>query len=584
MQKLILFIPLLILSNLTWATSEIVDLCSTSLTSGDYENSLVICEQQLVTAGSNQDSKDVVEIYLLLVDIHHALGNSEQEDYYLAKVKNHSYFLQDIKIQYDWNRKMGQKYYMLGRFNQAKAHLNHGLDIAISEKDKDWMSKSYNDMGLVENKLENYKNALSYYQEGLDLKIEIGDLYKIGTTLNNLGLVHKQLEEYQKATEYYEQALDTFLEYTQVENFDKRVSYNISHLYEDLTTIYIQSSNIEKASQYADKILNTFELKFSPHDQARALINLAKFQIKIGDFKQAKSYLQKAQKQKDFSVEIYYELAKINESLENRLSAIQYAQTGLNLALQKQHALSLDFYQLLSDLYKNTDIEKAYGYLQNYQTAREEFLNKKYNSELKTIQHQIEKQQIQNDLISEQLKNSRNESKIQKLTNWILLASLLLAFSLGFLLIYRFQRKKEHESLLLSISYHKQQLLILESDEEKAPVKSSSEIKLQFNQQLVKTFVEAINIWEKHTRTNRVEFAEKSKLWTISIDNGTLRTRSLDKYLKLDKLPKNPRWRSVVRSCHFILSDPELESEDRQSLSKQLEDLMALYKKLSLAS
>jgi tetratricopeptide (TPR) repeat protein len=583
MQKFILLIPLLFLSNLTWAASDSVELCSTSLTSGDYEKALAICEQQLESSEKKRSAKEVVEIYLLLVDIHHALGNSEQEDYYLAKIKNHSYFLQDIKVQYDWNRKIGQKYYMLGQFNQAKTHLNHGLNIAISEKDKGWMSKSYNDMGLVENKLENFKNALSYYQKGLELKIAIGDLYKIGTTLNNLGLVHKQLEEYQKATEYYEQALDTFLEYTKVENFDKRVSHNISHLYEDLTTVYIQSSNIEKASQYANKILNTFELKFSTHDQARALINLAKFQIKIGDFKQAKSYLEKAQEQKDFSIEIYFELAKINESLENRISAIQYAQTGLNLALQKQHALSLDFYQLLSDLYKNTDIEKAYGYLQYYQTAREEFLNKKYNSELKTIQHQIEKQQIQNDLISEQLKNSRNESKIQKLTNWILLASLLLAFSIGFLLIYRFQRKKEHEALLLSISYHKQQLLILESDEEKVPAKSSSDIKLQFNKQLVKTFVEAIQIWEKHTGTNRVEFAEKSKLWTISIDNGTLRTRSLDKYLKLDKLPKNPRWRSVVRSCHFILSDVELDTENRQSLTAQLDNLMSLYKKLSLA-
>jgi tetratricopeptide (TPR) repeat protein len=578
---------IIILSWLSIAVAESLSPCLDSVTAGDYNKALQVCEKQLESVELNQNKNIIVSLYLQLVDIHHALGNSELEDYYLAKTKNHPYFLQSIVIQYDWNRKIGQKYYLLNQYLEAKSHLNQGLTIAIAEKNKDWMSKSYNDMGLVENKLENYQSAMSYFQKSLSLKIEIGDLYKIGTTLNNLGLVHKQLEEYDKSTSYYEQALDTFLEYTQLENFDKRVSHNISHLYEDLSTIYIESGNIEKANAYADKILNTFELKFSPHDQARALINLAKLQIVKGDYEKALLSLEKAQLQNDFSIEIYYEFTKIYLSLNEAPKAIQYAQLGLNLALQNQHALSMDFYKLLSDLYKSSDFEKAFMNLDEYQKLREEFISKKYNSELKTIQHKIEKQQIQHDLISEQLKNSLNEAQIQKLTNWILLASLLLAFSFGFILFYRLKNKKEAEALLQSIKYHKQQLLMFASDEQNlndSNKKSSKEIKLEFNQQLVKTFVEAINIWEKHTGTNRVEFADKSKLWTISIDNGNLRTRSLDKYLTLDKLPKNPRWRSVVNSCHFILADPDLASKDRQSLSQQLESLMTIYKKLSLAS
>ena len=360
-------IPLLILflSLVTIVSSEPVITCSKSLTSGDYVKALLTCEKELELL-TNKDSIQQVEIFLVLVDIHHALGNAEQENYYLAKIKSNSNFLQDIKIQYNWNRKIGQKHYLSAQYELSKSYLDQGLIIAITEDNKDWMSKSYNDMGLVENKLENYQSAMSFYQKSLQLKRQIGDLYKIGTTLNNLGLVHKQLEEFDKSTEYYEQALDTFLEYTQLEEFDKRVSHNISHLYEDLSAIYIQSNNIEKASKYADKILSTFELKFSPHDQARALINLAKLQIVKGDYDQAKQSLEKAQQQKDFSIEIYFELAKINYSLDNSAKAIFYAQLGLDSALLKQHVLSMDFYKILSELYKDINPGKAFSNLEQY--------------------------------------------------------------------------------------------------------------------------------------------------------------------------------------------------------------------------
>jgi hypothetical protein len=76
--------------------------------------------------------------------------------------------------------------------------------------------------------------------------------------------------------------------------------------------------------------------------------------------------------------------------------------------------------------------------------------------------------------------------------------------------------------------------------------------------------------------------AEKSKLWTVSIDGGTLRTRSLDKYLSLEKIPLNPRWRNVAGTCHYILSDEKLSIENRHRLGQRLETLMKIVKAISL--
>ena len=563
--------------------SETVDFCQSTLISGDYEKALFVCEKQLKISIEKQNHQDTVLLYLKLVDIYHTTGDSDQEDYYLAKIKNHPLYLQNIEIQYLWNRKIGQKNYFLNNFKQAKTYLYHALSIAQNENELEWISKSYNDVGLVENKLNNFKSALDYYKKSLKLKRKNEDLYQIGTTLNNLGLVHLNLEEYQDASNYYEQALETFLEYASLDDFDKRVAENISHLYEDLSNTYIKSNNIEKASYYAEKIHETFTKKFSPHDQARALINLAKLYIEKKQYTLAKQYLKKAQNHENLTAEIFYQLAKIHSRLENPASAIHHAILGLESAQKNNNILAIDFYKLLSQLYKNNDIEKAFGYLQQYQLSREQFINKKYNSDLITIQHQIEKQQINHNLMNQQLKNTRNQAQIQKLTNWILLALILLMFSIGFILFYHFKKKKEKQAFLQSISYHKKQLLMFEHENAQPLQESNIDIKTRFKEQLVKTFIEVINVWEKHTVSNRVEFAQQSKLWTISIDEGTLRTRSLDKYLKLDKIPQNPKWRKIVGSCHFILADDSLNSDDRKLLTNKLDKLMAIVKELSLA-
>ena len=101
---------------------------------------------------------------------------------------------------------------------------------------------------------------------------------------------------------------------------------------------------------------------------------------------------------------------------------------------------------------------------------------------------------------------------------------------------------------------------------------------------LVTAMHDCLAIWEKSTNTNKVELADQSKIWKISIDEGRLRTRSLDKYLSLKKLPENPRWRNVVKTCHFILSECTLDQNDRDLLTQRLNNIMLIIKNQSMTS
>ncbi len=74
-----------------------------------------------------------------------------------------------------------------------------------------------------------------------------------------------------------------------------------------------------------------------------------------------------------------------------------------------------------------------------------------------------------------------------------------------------------------------------------------------FLQTLVRIMQLSMQIWEESTSKSKNAFADESGLWRISIDGGTAKTRTLDKYLSLETIPQKPRWKNVINSANFIL-------------------------------
>ncbi|WP_395375450.1 tetratricopeptide repeat protein [Marinicella sp. W31] len=87
-----------------------------------------------------------------------------------------------------------------------------------------------------------------------------------------------------------------------------------------------------------------------------------------------------------------------------------------------------------------------------------------------------------------------------------------------------------------------------------------------------------LEVWRKNTQGDRISLAEKSKVWKVTIDDGRLRTRAMDRYLNLKSLPKTPRWRSVVKTSHYILAECSLNYEQRKYLNDRLEIFMTHLK------
>ncbi len=64
----------------------------------------------------------------------------------------------------------------------------------------------------------------------------------------------------------------------------------------------------------------------------------------------------------------------------------------------------------------------------------------------------------------------------------------------------------------------------------------------------------ALSCWEQDLGKSKIELAEESGIWQVYIDKSTPMTRTLDKYLRIEKCPKNPRCRRIIDTAEFVIT------------------------------
>lgn len=115
-----------------------------------------------------------------------------------------------------------------------------------------------------------------------------------------------------------------------------------------------------------------------------------------------------------------------------------------------------------------------------------------------------------------------------------------------------------------------------------APVTGEAEMRDEFRRSLVELMLAVIDVWERGTGTSRLELAEKSRIWRITVDDGRLRARAMERYLVVAKLPQNPRWRDVLRSAYFVLGQCEMAPQAREDLQHRVDALLAYTRRSAL--
>jgi len=86
--------------------------------------------------------------------------------------------------------------------------------------------------------------------------------------------------------------------------------------------------------------------------------------------------------------------------------------------------------------------------------------------------------------------------------------------------------------------------------------------------------IQALQYWQQCTFRSKIELATDSAVWTVNMDNSSPQTRTMDKYLHIDSIPKRPKTDDVVRTAHYVLFHCKRNTQLRQSLETDLNDLI----------
>lgn len=111
---------------------------------------------------------------------------------------------------------------------------------------------------------------------------------------------------------------------------------------------------------------------------------------------------------------------------------------------------------------------------------------------------------------------------------------------------------------------------------------SDDDARVGFRRALVELMLAAMEAWERSTSQNRIELAERSRIWCVNIDDGRLRVRAMDRYMSLSKLPRNPRWRDVLRTSYFVLGQCQLDPAVRDELQRRVDTVLAYARRSAL--
>lgn len=327
----------------------------------------------------------------------------------------------------------------LGRIKRDAGKLAEGLELIsksleIYRKIDDLvqMGNAYNDISIVYAMTDDYEKSLEYFQKSLDMFQQANDQQGISYALNNIGIVYQVLGQDSLAREYFIRSLNI-----KEKNSD---TYGIAQVYVNLANILSNYELFGEALSYYLKADSAFSLIHNKRGATRNLVYISEMLFEMQEMDQAFEYAQKAY---NLSEEFDFKLFQ-QDALESLVNiAVGKGDYELALNYQKQYQLVKDSLAL------------------DQQVALREELMVKFELDEKNREIQLLKNK---DLLSQA------ESKSQRLTNYLLIASIAFMIVLISLLGFGYLHNKKKNKALTDINKEKDRFISILSHDVKGPL------------------------------------------------------------------------------------------------------------------
>lgn len=601
--------------------------CMSSANSdGDTSQAILVCETTLknITAAN----EDFVATALRLAKLYQKTGDLNSAERLLQQViEDADNISDDDKI--DSLRQLGVLHFHQRHYEKSYHAFEPALKLAIQTQKQHYIALGYNDLANVYHAYGDLKTASKLLLESYEIHTQVNNELGRAGALNNLGSLYRDQAAYDEAIvalrrsysiyteidQRFRAALtlanlgDTFhlsgdlgkavelLQQSAKELNGLNAYQSLAEIYTLLAQIHVKQKDVEQAQHWLDEAKLTFSLLHSSTESPKTWYVQGLIWDLQKDYKQASEAYENAFKliRKDnefkFQEELYTAMAKLGERTNDYEASSKYWKIYADtLANQRSLKDSMHASYIRSNFSFEPKKDDQVSMLGRVSIATGSavatlallvafnFLRKRRRLKIAQPALQQTAQSLSLPTKEEDQKRSSNDEAPSALvtTTEPNISPQENVQSLG--------SNHDHNTTTESETAVSQQPLeqaqqASAHNEANNNASSTDNDTNTHRQKLVELMHLALQMWEEQTQSGKLELAQQSKIWSVGIDDGRLRARAMERYFSINTLPQNPRWRTVVRTCNYVLKRCPEKSLYRAELEENLKSFQSRIKR-----
>lgn len=347
----------------------------------------------------------VSDVNLSIESLKSALDQSCEIDYAKGSAYAHTY--------------LAFLYMIVTKHEEAQPHIDAALEYFQETNDKYGLAFTYNTIGSIHYKTDDYHIGLKYLLQAYNLFKEINDVANQSRTLKSIGSVYQFFNDYKKAEETYLHCIGLS---ESINDFN-----GISNALNPLSGLYLKEGNVEQATE---TIQRSVELKTQTGDYRGlgfALYGRAKIYDYLNDFEKSEEDYTESLKLHDSLQEHVGSMMTLNRlgQLYLRWGKVEQAKARLNECVEKgkdsHHNLILyRAYKALYTIAKDENrLEDALQLLEFHNANKDKVQKRDVKNVIKSL-HAISKvEMLENEAIWQKEKKEEVEKKNKELDNFV---------------------------------------------------------------------------------------------------------------------------------------------------------------------
>jgi diguanylate cyclase (GGDEF)-like protein len=304
-------------------------------------------------------------------------------------------------------------HYRAGQFADALTEALMALELLESHQDAVWLSRLYNNLGIVYDSLGDRPQAMRWLLQQLELSQRLGDEQQEATALHDLGFLATELDQ---SRSYYLKALELFRKVND--------GWGVVLALINLAEGYTKQGNYQEALRLAHEAMaienhegEAVEKAFSSHTLGNIYAARNDLEVALSYYHQSLQFIRQGMGDGSHEPSILLEIGQTYQKAGQSERALAYLEEGLQLAQQMDfRVLVYTAHKALAGYYKSSgNTGQALEHFEHFHDLKEALFNDDNEQKVRAMEVLHRTETAKREAARQQRKNVELSEHIQSL-------------------------------------------------------------------------------------------------------------------------------------------------------------------------